>query len=322
MQCASCHAENSPGAERCQRCQARLSPPSRVLRSAAVPEYDPLRESGGLQRGPGEFGVHSNPGAQRRLRASQRALFGHGPGGKVVAMPLVNPALQSVQPAPIPEFTQPQAPTAPRQTPAPRVQPPVNPNLPPRDPLYAGQRRPARRPAQDETQAAFDFDLPQSHKPFSKVLQPAKDLSTAPMRLRFYSLVVDAAIVGVLSLMFAVAVFVAFRASRESFTWEDLQAIPWYLLAATPVALSLCYKALWAVFEQPTLGLQCYGLDVVSMDGRRPTIGQRLVRTIAGWLTIGGLVGAFWTIVNQERYSMQDMISQTFLTFRPGYDAD
>ena len=58
------------------------------------------------------------------------------------------------------------------------------------------------------------------------------------------------------------------------------------------------------------------------MDGRRPTIGQRIVRALAGWLTIGGLVGAFWTVLNQEGYSMQDMISQTFLTLRPGYEVD
>jgi uncharacterized RDD family membrane protein YckC len=174
----------------------------------------------------------------------------------------------------------------------------------------------------DELQSAFDFDSPQSHKPFSKVLQPAKGLSAAPLRLRFYSLFVDSIVVGVLSLMFAAAVFVAFRASGESFSWADLQTVPWYLLAAAPVALSLCYKALWAVFEQPTVGLQCFCLDIVSMDGHRPTIGQRIVRVLAGWLTVGGLVGALWTIVNQERYSMQDMISQTFITLRPGYDPD
>jgi hypothetical protein len=46
------------------------------------------------------------------------------------------------------------------------------------------------------------------------------------------------------------------------------------------------------------------------------------VRALAGWLTVGGLVGALWTLVNQEGYSMQDMISQTFLILRPGYDAD
>jgi hypothetical protein len=53
------------------------------------------------------------------------------------------------------------------------------------------------------------------------------------------------------------------------------------------------------------------------MDGHRPTIGQRMVRVFAGWLTVGGMVGALWAVVSQERYSMQDMISQTFLTSRP-----
>jgi uncharacterized RDD family membrane protein YckC len=324
MQCGSCQADNPSGAERCQRCQARLSSPSRVLRTAAVPQFDPLREPSGLQRAPRGFGVHSNPGFQPHQRPSQRILFGHAPSGKVVAMPVPNPGAPqpSAHTALPPDFSRPQLPAPPRSPGAPRTPSATDSGLAPHDPLFASNRRAPRRPAADESQSAFDFGMPQSHKPFSKVLQPAKGLSAAPIRLRLYSLLVDSIIVGVLSLMFAAAVFVAFRASRESFTWDDLQAVPWYLLVAAPVALSLCYKALWAVFEQPTVGLQCYGLDIVSMDGRRPTIGQRIVRALAGWLTVGGLVGALWTLVNQEGYSMQDMISQTFLTLRPGYDVD
>ena len=135
--------------------------------------------------------------------------------------------------------------------------------------------------------------------------------------MRFYSLLIDALVVAVLSIMFAAAVFVAFRASGETLSLRDLFALPWYLPAAVPVALSLGYKALWAVFEHPTIGLQSFGLDVISMDGHRPTVGQRMVRVFAGWLTVGGMVGALWAVVSQERYSMQDMISQTFLTERP-----
>ncbi len=324
MQCASCQADNPSGAERCQRCQARLYPPSRVLRTAAVPQLDPLREPGGLEHAPPIFGVHSNPAFPPRQRPSQRALFGHTHGAKVVSMPAANPGLPPPppHPAPLPEFSRAQSPAPPRSSAAPRTLSTADNATAPPDPLFAANRRPARRPAPDGMQSAFDFGLPQSHKPFSKVLQPAKGLSAAPLRLRCLSLLVDSIVVFLLSLMFAAAVFVAFRASGESFSWNDLQALPWYLLAAAPVALSLCYKALWAVFEHPTVGLQCFCLDIVSMDGRRPTIGQRIVRALAGWLTIGGLVGALWTIVNQERYSMQDMISQTFITLRPGYDAD
>lgn len=322
MQCASCHAENPAGAERCQRCQARLAPASRVLRSAAVPQLEPLRDARSSHRAPRDFTLHTNPGVQRRPSPSQRSLFGISPNSKVVPMPIAafGPAPRPVPVAP-PEIADPLEPSAPpRPRAAPRTAP--APDRAPRapDPILTPARRPSRRVAPDESQSAFDFDLPRSHKPFSKVLQPAKGLSAAPLRLRFFSLVVDSIIVAVLSLMFAAAVFVAFRASRESFTFDDLRAVPWYLWVAAPVALSLCYKALWAVFEQPTLGLQCFGLDIVSMDGRRPTIGQRLARVIAGWLTVGGLFGALWTLVNQDRYSMQDMISQTFLALQPDYD--
>lgn len=155
---------------------------------------------------------------------------------------------------------------------------------------------------------------PPARRPFSSELKPVNGLSAAPLRMRFYSLLIDALVVVVLSIMFTAAVFVSFRASGEALSLGDLFAMPWYLPAAIRVALSLGYKALWAVFEHPTIGLQSFGLDIISMDGHRPTIGQRMVRVFAGWLTVGGMVGALWAVVSQDRYSMQDMISQTFLT--------
>ena len=184
------------------------------------------------------------------------------------------------------------------------------------DPLYARDKAVPRRSKAASAQSDFNFGPP-THRPFSNELKPVYGLSAAPLRVRFYSLLIDALVVAVLSIMFTVAVFVAFRASGDRLSASDLLAIPWYLPAAIPIVLSIGYKALWAVFEHPTLGLQSFGLDIISMDGHRPTTGQRMVRVFAGWLTVGGMVGALWAVVSQERYSMQDMISQTFLTSRP-----
>jgi uncharacterized RDD family membrane protein YckC len=296
MQCNSCGAVNPPEATRCQRCQIRFTAPVSYQQSAAAPQLDflPGEQDRSAPDRPSArtFGVLTNPSANRATTPMQPDLFAYAPQGKVVRM-RTTPQDQHV-----------------RQAPA----PPVASEDPTSDPLYAHAKSAPRRRF-SISQSEFNFEPP-THRPFSNELKPVNGLSAAPLSVRFYSLLIDALVVLVLSIMFAAAVFVAFRASGESLTMGDLFAMPWYLPAAIPVALSLGYKALWAVFEHPTIGLQSFGLDVISMDGHRPTIGQRMVRVFAGWLTIGGMVGALWAVVSQERYSMQDMISQTFLTSR------
>lgn len=304
MQCNSCGAVNPPEAARCKRCHIRFDPPAPYQQSAAAPQLDYLApsqsSSGQASAAQHTFGVVTNPTANRLTTPMQPDLFSYAPQGKVVRMRMT--------------FATPNA--QPRQQ-VRRAAPPETGTAAPvdaEDPLYARGKSVARR-RNATSQSEFDF-APPTHRPFSNELTPVYGLSAAPLRVRFYSLLIDALVVAVLSIMFAVAVFVAFRASGEKMNSSDLLVVPWYLLAAIPVALSLGYKALWAVFEHPTIGLQSFGLDVISMDGHRPTIGQRMVRVFAGWLTIGGMVGALWAVVSQERYSMQDMISQTFLTSR------
>lgn len=296
MQCNSCGAINPPEAARCQRCQIRFTAPVRYAQSSAAPQLDfaPAEPSAPAPR---TFGVHTNPNASRLNAPMQPDLFSYAPQGKVVRMrmTMTSPA------APVERPARPAAPAFPK-------------SAPPEDPLYARTKTAPRRRA-SSSQAEFSFEPP-ARRPFRNELKPVNGLSAAPLSVRFYSLLIDALVVLVLSITFAAAVFVAFRASGERLNTGDLFAVPWYLPVAIPVVLSLGYKALWAVFEHPTIGLQSFGLDVISMDGHRPTVGQRMVRVFAGWLTVGGIVGALWAVVSQERYSMQDMISQTFLTFR------
>lgn len=301
MQCNSCGAANPPEATRCQRCQIRFAPPARYQQSAALRQldYGASVETCPTQNRPSPhaFGVVTNPAANRVTTPMQPDLFAFAPQGKVVRMHNVS----------APPLDRPARQAAPSTAARAANEDPSN------DPLYA-RGKPAPRRRSSASQSAFAFPPPPTNRPFSNELKPVNGLSAAPLRVRFYSLLIDALVVAVLSVMFAAAVFVSFRASGEPVTPGELQAMPVYLLALIPVCLSLGYKALWAVFEHPTIGLQSFGLDVISMDGHRPTIGQRMVRVLAGWLTIGGMVGALWAVVNQERYSMQDMISQTFLT--------
>jgi hypothetical protein len=124
------------------------------------------------------------------------------------------------------------------------------------DPLYArGKSAPRHRFS--SSQSEFNFEPP-THRPFSNELKPVNGLAAAPLSVRFYSLLIDALVVLVLSIMFAVAVFVAFRASGESLSLEDLYAMPWYLPVAIPISLSLGYKAsvwtssAWTAIARPS----------------------------------------------------------------------
>lgn len=305
MQCNSCGAANPPEATRCQRCQIRFAPAPRYQQSAALRQLDFAPSEDGSstrnQPSPRTFGILKGSPENRIATPVQPDLFAFAPQGKVVRMRTVSPA----QPERSARHAQPQA--APHAIVASTSNDDHS-----GDALYASGK-PAARRRSSSSQSAFDFPPP-PRRPFSSELKPANGLSAAPLRERFYSLLIDALVVVVLSIMFTAAVFVSFRASGEGLSMGDLFAMPWYLPVVIPVTLSLGYKALWAIFEHPTIGLQSFGLDVISMDGHRPTIGQRMVRVFAGWLTVGGMVGALWAVVSQERYSMQDMISQTFLT--------
>ena len=297
MRCNSCGAANPPQATRCQRCHIRFTPVAHFGQSSALRQLETVPSedvpSTEKQPAPHTFGVVPGNPANRVSTPMQPDLFAYAPQGKVVRMRNTSKVAAAGAGRQAPPTTAASGDLA-------------------NDPLYA----PAKTGPRGRTsplQAKFNFPPP-AHRPFSAELKPVNGLSAAPLRVRFYSLLIDALVVLVLAIMFVAAVFVSFRASGATMTIGDFWAMPLYLLALIPVALSLAYKALWAVFEHPTIGLQSFGLDLISMDGHRPTMGQRMVRVFAGWLTVGGMIGALWAVVSQERYSMQDMISQTFLT--------
>jgi uncharacterized RDD family membrane protein YckC len=160
---------------------------------------------------------------------------------------------------------------------------------------------------------------PAASKPFTTVLKPVQGVTPAPMGMRVQSLLVDSIVVAVLSIAFFSAALVALRVADKHFPLADCALMPPYLLALAPLVLSLGYKAIWAICENATVGLQQFGLDVRCVDGSRPTIGQRLIRPFAGWMKVASVVGLIWPLVTQEKYSMQDVISQTVVTYRPGY---
>jgi uncharacterized RDD family membrane protein YckC len=272
-----------------------------VSRGAAAPELDPVIVDERATRPAHRFEVHSNPSEARAEKLVQQDLFNHTPSGTVVTMPTGAQARRA-------RMASARAAAGPQSGELFSELAPVEPFLMP------GKSLPRRRPL--EHQQELNFDAPVTHRPFANVLNPAKDLIAAPLRLRAYSLLADACVVLLLVTIFSASVFVSFRASQRVLGMAELSATPLLLLALIPVLLSAAYTALWAVFEMPTVGQAAFRLGIVSLDGHRPTVGQRLMRVFAGWLAAGSLVGPLWTLVNQERFSIADLVSQTCVILR------
>jgi uncharacterized RDD family membrane protein YckC len=67
-----------------------------------------------------------------------------------------------------------------------------------------------------------------------------------------------------------------------------------------------------------TLGMQSWGLQLETMDGRRPTLANASVRFVAAiisWLPLG--LGYLWQLWDKDRLSWHDRISGTRLVYYP-----
>jgi uncharacterized RDD family membrane protein YckC len=88
--------------------------------------------------------------------------------------------------------------------------------------------------------------------------------------------------------------------------------------AATFVLLYAQYFALFTAFGAETPGMKLRGLRVVGFDGADPTPRQLLWRSF-GYLISGGtaLLGFLWALVDEDRLTWHDRISQTYITSAP-----
>lgn len=317
MQCRSCGADNSAGATRCKRCQVRLVETGPYLNSSAVPRLAEYEEAPAPKTIP--FEVHATPATERTPVQGQ--LFVHTPMAKVVTLPRQNTKATQARPQTAVRPTTTKAVTkALAKAASAAVSAPL---FDTEEVGFVELKSPQVRRKSDDTQAGFAFPPPPAaHRPFHNLLTPVGDVVSAPIVLRWWSLVIDAAVVAMLSVTAIAGMALGCRIFHDTLAWDDITAMPMWMLALLPVVISLGYKAIWAVCESPTIGLQHFGLDVRAIDGSRPTVGQRLIRPFAGWIKFASVVGMLWPIVTQERYSMQDLVSQTVVTYRPGYGPD
>ena len=67
-----------------------------------------------------------------------------------------------------------------------------------------------------------------------------------------------------------------------------------------------------------TLGMQSWGLQLQTVDGRVPSVGASIIRffaAILSWLPLG--LGFWWQLVDKEKRTWHDRLSGTRLVYYP-----
>ena len=74
------------------------------------------------------------------------------------------------------------------------------------------------------------------------------------------------------------------------------------------------YFFLFTTFAGATPGMQLRGLTIVRLDGSLPDTQQLLWRSFGYVLSGATLLGFFWALWDEDRFTWQDRISQTYIT--------
>lgn len=166
--------------------------------------------------------------------------------------------------------------------------------------------RPRRRAS--ENQIAFDFTSPAPSQPFTREMVRRDDRPVAPLTIRAAAAAIDSAIV----MGFSAALTAIVRLLLGEQLPFHAGLAPYGI--AMVLSVGLCYKLIWCLFCQPTIGLQLLGLRVVGFNGQLPTLGQCIVRILSGWLSFASVgMGLAWAVVDAEQLTWHDHISQSYL---------
>ncbi|MEP7353736.1 MAG: RDD family protein [Acidobacteriota bacterium] len=123
---------------------------------------------------------------------------------------------------------------------------------------------------------------------------------------------IASAVDGTLILLAVGVVVGMFVLGGGEFAWTRTTFIGFAGLLTTVVIL---YRALWSMADGDTPGMRFAGLRLVDFDGRRATRNQRIIRQIAGVLSvISAGVGVVWALLDEESLTWHDHISKTFPT--------
>jgi uncharacterized RDD family membrane protein YckC len=124
---------------------------------------------------------------------------------------------------------------------------------------------------------------------------------------------------GLLDAIFLMLTYAGFLALFRSLGGQlQIQKIDAIVYFAAFFLLYAQYFFLFTAFAGSTPGMQLRGLTVVRLDGHLPDTRQLLWRTF-GYLLSGATLtlGYLWALWDEDRFTWQDRISQTYITAAP-----
>jgi uncharacterized RDD family membrane protein YckC len=83
---------------------------------------------------------------------------------------------------------------------------------------------------------------------------------------------------------------------------------------AALLLIGCTYGLFWTITGTETLGMRWTHLRLITFDGFRPDLAQRLMRFAAFCLSFFTLVGVLWALADEESLGWQDHMSRTFPT--------
>lgn len=296
--CPECGYPNDSSEHRCERCGIRFDHPAgpapwlgqSVSRASAATAANPLEYPVVPAATPPQPRIRSRKNLQPGLpfdsaqSSTQSATATVETVGKVIRFPG-----HYEDPAPVPAA--PPAPPVPVATwgpPEPRRLPAIPPEPPPR-PLQQAISFP---PSYAEPQTLLEF--------------PVADLES-----RWNAAMID----GMLMLAGCGLFLLCFGLWARWMPHRPVDPLATVFLLLAVAGIPVLYLYAFLVFAKATPGMQWNRLRLVNFDGRPATRHQRKMRVLASLASVASLaVGFLWAIVDDEKLTWHDRMSETCLT--------
>lgn len=173
------------------------------------------------------------------------------------------------------------------------------------------RRHPAASRKTDD-QSCLDFLLPSADAPRTlKTSVAAVIYCDAPVANSKQRSIASALDCGLISAGFALFLAVFYFCGGE-LSWNR-QMLPFF--GAAFVLIALFYGAIWILASGDTAGKRWVRVRLTNFDGFAPDRSQRVLRFAATCLSFCAVgMGLFWALVDEERLTWHDHISNTFPT--------
>ena len=176
------------------------------------------------------------------------------------------------------------------------------------------RERPASEVPASEVKGALDASLEPDQIPPSFGFQIGH--STLPMQVAPFGRRLGAGLIDALILAAGFGLFAGIFHLTGHLTGGTVSNTPlnWLIGGSIAALFAAVYFGAFTALRHATPGLLALGIEVRNLDGEPPSPKQSFWRAL-GYLVSGGsfLLGFIWSLVDEERLTWHDRISETFL---------